>query len=80
MVKNLKYVIFKKNNKLLEIFIIENQDLFFYSNFYSKDILRIINKNILQLIKLLLKLFNIKKTILLIYFHIKNFSCYLSKV
>lgn len=44
--KHLKNIIYMKNDKFLEIFLIKNWDLFHYPDFNLENILKIINKNV----------------------------------
>lgn len=75
--KHLKNIIYIKNNKFLEIFFTKNRDLFHHPDFNSEDTLKIMNKNVFQLIKLLVELFDIENKLSLIYSNI-NISLYRS--
>lgn len=62
-----KNITFIKNNKLLKIFLMKDWDLFYYSNFISKNTFIITNKNISKFLKLLIHFFDTENKLSLIY-------------
>lgn len=69
-----------KNDKSLETFLVENQDLFYYPNFNSKDISTITNEYILLFIEPPVKLSDTESKLFLIHSNVEIPSCRSTRV